>query len=257
MSRKWFILFLAFISAGAIAYGLSGQDHNFSEDLCNQCHDDAINNPSSFKPEIADACNKCHPQLEEKKSHPSDTYPTMSIPKDMPLVEGRLNCVTCHYVHPKENIQFFVKNHNYLRRNVKGVFFCLECHTVDKKGHIVLEKVHIGSYKVTDSTVRIDQLSLECIVCHDSHMKADVDSLGAGTWDHFNQKFNHTIGVSYKYFGMRNINKFKPLGSMSREIRLYDGKVGCGTCHNIYSKEKNMLVISNANSNLCIQCHNN
>jgi predicted CXXCH cytochrome family protein len=180
----------------------------------------------------------------------------MSIPKDMPLVEGRLNCVTCHYAHPKENIQLFVKKHNYLRRNVEGVFFCLECHTVDNKGHIVLEKVHTGSYKVTDNTTRIDPVSLECIVCHDSHMKADVSSLGAGTWKHFSRKFNHTIGASYKKIGMKNIKKFRPMGSMSKEIRLYDGKVGCGTCHNIYSKEKNMLVVKNSGSQLCLECHN-
>jgi len=42
---------------------------------------------------------------------------------------------------------------------------------------------------------------------------------------------------------------------LPRELRLYDGKIGCGTCHNAFSKEKSMLVINNRRSRLCLECH--
>ena len=255
MNYKWVAIFLLFIVAGSLVYGLSGQPHEFSENECSNCHFDTENNPSNLKPSIAIACNTCHPQLEVKKSHPSEIYPTMAIPKDMPLIEGKLTCTTCHYLHPKDNMKFFSKKHFYLRRQVQGVFFCIECHKVDEKGHIVMAKIHTGSYNVTDNSTRIDRMSLECIECHDSHMKEPVSSLGAGKWTHYKKKFNHTIGTSYRQLSMRNMKKYKPENTLNKEMRLYDGKVGCGTCHNIYSKEKNMLAISNRGSKLCLSCH--
>jgi predicted CXXCH cytochrome family protein len=42
---------------------------------------------------------------------------------------------------------------------------------------------------------------------------------------------------------------------LRKEVKLYEGKIGCGSCHNIYSKEKYMLVISNDSSVLCLECH--
>ncbi len=255
MINRWFIICLFLIVAGSLVYGLSGQSHQFSESQCIDCHYDSNNDPSDFKPTIDRTCNSCHLNLENKKSHPSDVYPTMAIPKDMPLIEGKLTCVTCHYAHPKENMPFFETKHYYLRRQVQGMYFCIVCHKIDDKGHIVFEKVHIGSYKVTDRTTRIDRMSLECIECHDSHMKTPVRSLGAGTWNHFKKEFNHPIGASYKQIQMRKMRDLIPPQMLNKEFRLFNDNIGCGTCHNIYSKNKNMLVISNKGSKLCLSCH--
>jgi predicted CXXCH cytochrome family protein len=138
---------------------------------------------------------------------------------------------------------------------VRGIWFCNICHTIDKNRHIVFENVHTGTYTVTDTTTRIDRVSLECIECHDSHMKSPVDSLGAGTWNHYQREFNHPIGVSYGKLTARKMNQYTPESMLNREIRLFDGKIGCGTCHNIYSKEKKMLVMNNRRSGLCLECH--
>jgi len=254
MSNKWLIVFFILAGIIAVVYGLSGEPHEFSSGECSICHFDEKKAPMNLNPDITSGCETCHSELREVQSHPTDIYPTLSIPKDMPLIEGRLTCITCHYVHPKEK-NLSIKKHYFLRRQVRGPFFCGVCHEMNEKGHIILENVHMGSYKITDHTTRIDRMSLECIECHDRHITEPVDSLGAGKWEHFNKKQNHPIGVSYEKSSTREIRQFRPASMLSKEIKLFDGKIGCGTCHNIYSKERFMLVVNNRKSMLCLECH--
>jgi predicted CXXCH cytochrome family protein len=235
-------------------YGLSGNPHEFAVGKCVLCHYDVKNRPMDLSPDVTSGCETCHPGAGKTKSHPTDLYPKLSIPKDMPLIEGKLTCVTCHIVHPAED-EYFAENNYLLRRQVRGVFFCKVCHKLDGKGHIVFENIHIGTYKVTDSSTRIDRTSLGCIECHDSQMEASVNGLGAGTWSHINNAFKHPIGTSYENISSREARNYRPASMINREIKLFDGKIGCGTCHNIYSKENFMLVINNRRSRLCLECH--
>lgn len=254
MSNKWIVVFFILIGIISVVYGLSGEPHEFSSGECSICHFDEKGAPMNLKPGVTAGCRACHAELNEAQSHPTDLYPTLPIPKDMPLMEGRLTCITCHYVHPEEK-NLFIKKHYFLRRQTRGPFFCRVCHKLDEKGHIISEDVHTGSYKVTDRRTSIDRMSVECIECHDRYIKP-VDFLGAGRWDHFNKKSSHPIGVSYKEISAKKPRKYRPKSMLSKEIRLFDGKVGCGTCHNIYSKERFMLVMSNRGSRLCLECHN-
>ena len=261
--RKRFLLsrfrlllpFLILATVAATVYGLSGQSHEFPDSKCGLCHFDEKNEPAKIRPAITDACNACHGELEMKKSHPSDVYPTMQVPQDMPLTEGRLTCLTCHYAHLKDETLPFTQNDKFLRKQVRGIFFCSICHSIDKNRHIVFENVHSGSYTVKDRSTRIDRMSLECIECHDSYMKSRADTLGAGTWNHSSKSTGHPIGINYKKIRAKNSHKFRPEVVLSREIRLFNGNIGCGTCHNIYSQEKKMLATSNMKSRLCLGCH--
>jgi len=255
MNVKWVIIIIALIAAAAAVYGISGKSYQFSDSECVICHQDIKNDPGNIKLTITLACNACHLKLEQKKSHPSDVYPSMTIPRDMPLTEGKLTCMTCHYVHPEDNIQYLTDNHLFLRRQARGIFFCSICHNIDKNRHIVFENVHRGTYRVTDRTTRIDRMSLECIECHDSHAQPRPELLGAGTWNHYRKEYNHPIGTSYNKISSRKMHQFRESSMLRGEIRLFDGKIGCGTCHNIYSQEKNMLVINNSKSRLCLECH--
>jgi len=254
MNRKWLIIILVFTSAAAVVYALSGGPHEFAEGECAICHYDVLNKPDSIKPAVTLACNICHSKVREKKSHPVDINPTFSIPADMPLVDGRLTCITCHYVHPKENMDFMDSNY-FLRRLTKGMYFCIICHEVDKDKHIVTGNIHPGTYRVRDYNTRIDSMSLTCIECHDSYMDSPVNFLGSGTWNHYSKEFNHPIGLEYDSISARDIRNYQPSSMLSEDMKLYDGKIGCGTCHNIYSTEENMLVMDNIRSRLCFECH--
>ncbi len=255
MIYRWIVVFSVVAAITATVYGLAGDQHEFPENKCVLCHYDVKKDPANIKPTLTLACRACHLEQEKMKSHPSSVYPSMTIPGDMPLTNGKLTCLTCHFVHMKENVRYFTKKHNFLRRQVRGMFFCTICHNIDKDRHLVFDNIHPGSYTVTDNSTRVDRTSLGCIECHDTHIKSPVRSLGAGNWNHNKKEYNHPIGISYRKLTSRKMNEFRPEGVLNKSIRLYNGKIGCGTCHNIYSQEKNMLAMSNRKSRLCLECH--
>lgn len=254
MIKKWLIIVLLVTFAAAAVYALSGRQHDFVERECSLCHYDVNKEPGDIKPTVTLACNACHSKERQQRSHPVDIYPVLSIPADMPLVDGRFVCITCHYTHPGKETNFPEDNH-LLRRLSKGIYFCMTCHEIDKDKHIVVENIHPGTYRVKDHSTRIDSMSLTCIECHDSYINSPVGFLGAGSWSHFQKNFRHPIGIEYDRVSVRNSRNFNPSNMLSKEVRLYDGKIGCGTCHTIYSKERNMLVMDNLRSKLCFQCH--
>lgn len=254
MRRNIFITCLALIAIVALAFAASREPHAFTANECIYCHIDVKTAPRKINSDITGACQTCHTEYAKTLSHPTSIYPTIHIPEDMPLTEGRLTCITCHYVHPDKK-QISIKKHYFLRRKVSGIVFCSACHKIDDKRHIVFENVHKGEYEVTDRSTRIDRMSLECITCHDRYMEEAGSELGAGNWKHFKKEFNHPIGAEYSRISMKKMRNFRPAAMLRSEIKLFDGKMGCGTCHNIYSKERAMLVISNRNSRLCLECH--
>ena len=47
----------------------------------------------------------------------------------------------------------------------------------------------------------------------------------------------------------------KPMATVDRRLRFFNGKVGCGSCHDPYSTIHKKLVMSDENSKLCFSCH--
>ncbi|MBC8413341.1 MAG: cytochrome c3 family protein [Nitrospira sp.] len=250
------IIILIIICIAAVVYALSPAKHQFSDDQCSLCHTSADMDSEQLIISSSKSCYQCHSKQEQQRSHPSDLYPSMKIPPDMPLVDGKLTCVTCHFVHTDDKNMFALKE-SLIRRQVRGLLYCNTCHMVDQKGHLVFEPIHVGStYKVTDSKIRIDDMSMECIECHAIGMSSIEAGLGAGSWSHFTKEFPHPIGIDYSSFSMMNGKDYKPASMLNPDVRLFNGKIGCGTCHNIYSKNKKMLTMENRGSELCLQCHN-
>ncbi|MBA4366932.1 MAG: hypothetical protein C0403_04760 [Desulfobacterium sp.] len=254
-TKGW--LLLAFGSACIVlsVWGqLGGKKHRFSETECGLCHLDAKNDPHSLKTLSSDKCEGCHVDRRSTLSHPFNIIPEGTIPVDMPLVDGKLTCVTCHFTHPF-SIRNPILGFYLLRRPGKGVSFCSVCHRIDAKGHILFENVHHGSFRETDREQTLDEYTLQCIECHDRQIDRSMRSLGAGNWLHRAIDLNHPVGVSYQQAANHKSQDFHPQATLPSEIRLYNGKIGCGTCHNVYSKEKYMLAIGNRRSGLCLQCH--
>jgi predicted CXXCH cytochrome family protein len=68
---------------------------------------------------------------------------------------------------------------------------------------------------------------------------------------------SHPIGVVYDDARGRQGAKtdLKPIAMVDRRIRFFNGKVGCGSCHNPYSTIEKRLVMSDRGSELCLACH--
>jgi hypothetical protein len=109
MIFKLFAPLLILLTILAVVFAVSDKPHTFSSSECVRCHVDVENAPRTIKKEITVACNTCHAELMDTQSHPTDIYPISSIPADMPLTDGRLTCLTCHYVHYDSNTQFMGK----------------------------------------------------------------------------------------------------------------------------------------------------
>ncbi len=231
MKHKFILIALTLLTGAALVFAITEDQHSFRDNECGYCHVDVENAPSKIDTDITGACQTCHSEYARTMSHPTSIYPSIPIPGDLPLTEGRLTCLTCHFVHVEEGM-LLRKKHNFLRRQVSGILFCSACHRINEKRHIVFENVHKGAYEETNRSTRIDRMSLECITCHDRYIVEPRASLGAGNWKHYKKEFSHPIGISYKNISSRKSRKFRPASMLNKEIKLYDGKIGCGTCHN-------------------------
>jgi len=217
---------------------------------------------------ITQICNDCHEKmLSEGYLHPVEVRPQRAIiPADMPLSEtGEMTCSTCHDVHSEYTTPYGTPT-AFLRRGESGRAFCKICHrdlNALSQGHSgTLEEAHFRSqYVETNSLLEIDAMSRNCLSCHDGSYATSV-TIRVGNWRHEKEllrydKGSHPIGMNYE--SARLIRKrttgLIPLSAVNPRIRFFNGKVGCGSCHNPYSTISKRLVISDEHSKLCFSCH--
>lgn len=258
--KRLFFISLFILAAAIIAYTVREDPHRFSESECRRCHIDAENNPKQLVASVTRLCRKCHRRRMRVASHPIDIAPAITrVPPDMPLTNGRLTCNTCHNVHAKRYTAFREKSY-FLRRRARGKDFCASCHEIDplKLGHKqLLDTAHMGrKYKVINKSQPLDPLSTQCIGCHDGIVGSFADySFGVGAWTH-NLQGPHPVGIHYNESRMK-LGSLRPVSRLNRKIRFFGGRIGCGTCHDPYSKIPGQLVMSNFESRLCRECHYN
>lgn len=266
--RSPFFLFLAscvlLLIVVAYIWSQTADFHDFTG-RCLDCHltmptEEKKGIPLVFTKEISFLCEKCH---EEGKgpSHPVDMRASMNIPPVFPLNRrGNITCVTCHSVHKKDR----PGKRYILRVEESGELFCMICHGELIEG-LAMHKGTVGSahisrrYVVEDQHDIIDELSAKCLNCHDASLAKDaiVENIGRGEYLHGQDiGIAHPIGVDYYEARAKYQGAYVTPESLRPEIKLFNGKVGCGSCHNPYSKRHFQLVMSNEGSKLCFACHN-
>jgi len=263
------LMFLLVILLVMAVFSLENQPHAFKECLtCHVSRDPAGAAARRMTAPITMLCGACHEKiLSEGYMHPVDVRPQrVVIPADMPLSpSGELTCGTCHDIHSDYFTPYGTPSH-FLRRQETGKAFCRTCHkdlNALSGGHEAsLGEAHFRSqYVVTASSQDIDPMSKNCISCHDGAFAASA-TIKAGAWTH-EQSFlshdrgSHPIGMNYEAARINRGRKtdLKPLSAVDRRIRFFDGKVGCGSCHDPYSTIRKRLVMSDENSKLCFSCH--
>lgn len=258
------ILGLCTLAGGAIWVASSPSNpHDFSGQ-CEACH---LNEPQNagtgetllFNYDIDYGCNYCH-EMSGKNSHPSLMVPSMLMPAGFSLDwQGRMTCATCHDPH----LDNWGVNPFLLRGGVSGRTFCALCHKeLEQTGsqHRIAEIVH-AKKEVTPSRAEVasilDRISMECVECHEGSVGIVTNYRVSGeeALTYAGRSMSHPIGMNYQLSAMNN-DKLHPIESLSAMVTLIDGKVGCCSCHNQYSHELTMLVMSNEGSSLCFQCHN-
>lgn len=201
------------------------------------------------------SCMSCH-QMDQVLSHPIGVRPRGSVPLTLPLEEGKVGCMTCH--DPGSHRQ--TKGGSSLREGMEGAALCRQCHgdgaasPAHARGGF---RAHLGT-KTARSGAGVGGLDSEsqaCMSCHDGSLASD-----AGSHRSFKSmgeaNTEHPVGVAYVGGGKRlSEMRLIPASRLDPRIRLFDGKMGCGSCHSPYSRMPNKLLMSNAGSKLCLSCH--
>lgn len=253
--------FLALILClSAIQAITSSKIHDF-EGKCEICHKnipdkDTPGKNLEFTDDIDKLCDKCH-TIDKKKSHPIKLRPmennllTAHLDKN-----GLMTCTTCHNIHKENTISSKSELSGLLWGHLKGRSFCSLCHTSENTNanwqhQTAIPYAHsFGKLLQTADGAPLDKLSTECLSCHDGTVSQFPQiAVKQGIWRHEIGE-SHPIGVDYP-----RSNEFTSPEALPKEIRLFDGKIGCLSCHEVYDKKYNMLSMNNNRSRLCLACH--
>lgn len=236
--------------------------HNF-EGKCQLCHITIPGENQSaanltLVDELEQKCGTCH-QLNKQKSHPIKIKPN----KDMPLTahldkDGFITCTTCHDVHKEDTASAKSEGGGLLWGHVKGRAFCSLCHKEETlnanwQHQSAIPYAHSlgGKFSQVSEDALLDKFSVECLSCHDGTLsKSPQVEVKQGVWKH-GIGMSHPIGAAYP----RSMD-YTPAESLPEEIPLFDGRIGCLSCHEIYNPKDRMLAMDNNKSNLCLTCHN-
>lgn len=246
------------LATGVVIWsGFDTVGHEFTG-RCDFCHltTPQVGEEVKFSRSISYLCRDCH-DVSQENSHPIGVIPSMSVPDGFLLDwAGKMTCATCHDPHGSLENQ-------YLRTAARGRDFCQLCH----QGFLPMQDPHVGTVSIAHSKRGIydadsalsqilDQVSLECLSCHDGVIASDASYkiIGGAAVTYERNGLSHPIGMDYRQSALHD-RELRPVESLSPYIALYDGKVGCASCHNPYSSEHRMLTMSNSGSALCLECH--
>ncbi len=204
-------------------------------------------------------CSACH-EMDSTFSHPVNITPSMHVPSGLPLFAGRVTCETCHDgASAKGHATTGAKGRTFLRTPEELGSLCSSCHSPGTGrsashagGHL---RAHLAATDLRRGRAGVDEESLSCMGCHDGATASDASahkSLGGQE----ELADDHPIGVAID--GPRangDACDVRPANAIDRRVRLFNRAVGCGSCHSVYAARKDLLVMSNARSTLCLTCH--
>lgn len=208
-------------------------------------------------------CEGCH-EPDSLFSHPVGVVPSMSVPGNLPLEKGRLTCATCHD-NSQSTLHFQARSQHtsLLRAGGTGTAFCGQCHKAGKTDRrtqhaLGLGTAHLrwkdGSSDLPNQTRgEVDSESRQCLSCHDGS-SAKYVAIAPNTVDLDPRSQSHPIGGKTRdRWGRRTA--MAPSKPVDDRVRLYDGQLGCGSCHSLFSDQQKLLVMANPAGELCTSCH--
>jgi len=212
------------------------------------------------------SCTQCHVQ-SAGLNHPVDVATSET---DLPLGNGRIDCLTCHTeqtTSARHATGATQKQNGLLRKSAAAL--CSTCHGElqfgssdgNAKSHgTALRKAHLGQ-KSSDSQQiggSLDAESRQCLSCHDGSFASHsgVRTPNSGGAQSVSVETMHPIGVRYSSATKgRMAPQFQPVSSLPNTVRLFDGKVGCGSCHSMYASSEKMIAVDPKQGVLCLSCH--
>ncbi|MCA9293468.1 MAG: hypothetical protein KDA20_06620 [Phycisphaerales bacterium] len=208
-------------------------------------------------------CDACH-AVDPEGSHPIGVTPSMAVPPGLPLNSGQITCLTCHEPTADAHSAARAGNGAALRAGANPVTLCTACHggslTTAASAHaLAMARAHPNRPTGGPTALRsgahrgVDAESATCMACHDGSIAADAGHM-TGLFSGPEAPQDHPIGVTMRHGRSHESLLANPAG-LDERIQLFNGAVGCGSCHNLYSPIEDRLVMSNHGSQLCLSCH--
>lgn len=204
----------------------------------------------------AESCSTCH-QFEAGLTHPVKVALSSGMTTTLPLEHGTVGCTTCHDPRADHGTAG-----SRVGTRLESRSLCADCHSpasIDRAAShaSIATRAHLVSRsppRKTHEPVSIgpDTETKSCLTCHDGVASSDAAAFGAG---HRDEPSDHPIGVRMSGNTGSVGSDFRMASQISPRIRLFDGTVGCGSCHSPYSSERAQLVLNNQGSSLCLSCH--
>ena len=257
---------------------------HFTGKYCTECHfkepKKGGNKLLKFDGDYSQLC-KCHGYTPGSYIHPVDIIPSEEkrslIPEDLPLVDGKIVCSTCHdmYMQCQEDDETEALNRRFLRGApyMKRTALCFRCH--DEKQYAQLDP---HNQVMEDGTINHEK----CLYCHlempDEKTQHYDDVKLIGKLEvlcfrcHYKQSTLHPINANHLRIPSESI-----LANMEESVEKLgvilpldkEGKVSCPTCHNPHEKgvlpseeasaqgasEKYRLRLAAKHLQICIACH--
>ena len=223
-------------------------------------------NPLSEEPEswqfMADAdesCVGCHRMSRELSHATGVSVPPGDSPTAPLDTQGRMRCQTCHLFRNEDGMHRASTNRPYLLRQWPVQDLCRSCHRVDRDRDrravhgAWFSRAHLDQ-SIPSAPSRsglLDRETNQCLSCHDGVIQSSCDVRGPGGPA---IGYSHPVGNRYDR-PSRRASRLYPSSYLSKSLRLFDGRLGCGSCHNPYGRLRFLLSMDNDRSRLCLACH--
>ncbi|MCK6477495.1 MAG: hypothetical protein L6Q35_11760 [Phycisphaerales bacterium] len=205
------------------------------------------------------SCTDCH-AMDPGLSHPVGVVPSMQIPEPFVLDHGKMTCTTCH--EPREHAAGGMGA--MLRPGLSELGLCSQCHTTATRasphvgdwGRAHLVGAEVGVSSALAHATRGTE-TRECMSCHDGSVATDAGNHRIAGRSELGSEDDHPVEIAYGAGLLKRGSEsmLKPAARLDHRIRLFGSYMGCGSCHSTYSRHKDLLVIPNTGSQLCLNCH--
>lgn len=209
----------------------------------------------------------CH-EYNRVLNHPVGMVVRGTVLREFSLdASGRMTCLTCHA--DGKSPGGAEASEPMLHSEAAGDL-CGSCHRqLPEKGGGRIHwysatKAHLGAINPNVDAQSpqvyedggIDMESRICMGCHEGFTVTipGYDESRADKAMRWQKMKDHPMGMDYQRIASEKSWQYNyPLGSDA--IRLFDGKMGCGSCHSIYSGQEKLLAEQYKGGVLCRTCH--
>jgi hypothetical protein len=210
----------------------------------------------------ASECSTCH-DLHPSTSHPVGvrTKPVLGLP----LERGRVTCGTCHVDRVLDGAHVGGAAGDGALRLPAGEL-CAACHgAVSPREPVLYHALLAGRAHGVESDPSppvsgLDRGSRACLACHDGSAAAfaRIEERGPGSVRPsmmVDLERDHPLGVSYEPRRGARAPQLRPASSLPPSVQLPGGRLGCASCHSVYSGQPWFLSVEPRGSRLCLTCH--